>query len=583
MSGIGGRAGCGGRRPAVLIGAALALLVLAIYLPVAGHDFVDLDDRQYVVDNPPVLGGLTAQGLTWAVRATHAGNWHPLTWISHMLDVRLFGLDAGRHHLTNVAIHLASTLLLFLVLASATAAPVRSGVVAALFAAHPLHVESVAWVSERKDVLCSLFWLLALCAYVRHVRRPRGGLPFAALALFALALATKPMAVTFPFVLLLLDWWPLGRLAWPRGNGGGEAPAPAGRIAALVAEKLPFFLLAAGASAITLAAQREAGAVNVTLSFGARLANALVSYVAYLAKAAWPAHLSVFYPYERHGAAAVAGALALLALVTAVSLAAARRLPALAVGWLWYLGMLVPVIGLVQVGGQAMADRYTYLPLVGVFVALAWAVPVPRPGLRRVLAGAGAALLIGALAATARTQVGRWADTFTLFDHALRNNADNWHVHAALGKALNDRGRTAQAVAELELSLRINPRHAEAHNNLGIALSRQGKSEEALARFREAVRLKPKFVEARGNLASVLAGQGRTDEAREQFLETVRRRPDYARGHYNFGVFLERLGERDEASASFRRALELNPYLTEARRRLEALGAASGTRAGAGR
>jgi len=459
------------RATAIAIALALAALVLAIYAPVRHFDFVQLDDPAYITENPHVLRGLTLDGVRWAFTTGHAANWHPLTWLSHMLDAELFGVAPGPHHLTSVLLHALNTLLLFGALLRMTGAVWRSAVVAALFGVHPLRVESVAWVAERKDVLSALFWLLTLRAYAGFAApaepaAPRRGRRYAlALALFALGLMAKPMLVTLPFTLLLLDWWPLGRLgrtgAWP-----------------LVREKIPFVALAAASSAVTLIVQERGGAVSAVSSepFALRLENAVVSLVAYLRDMLWPAGLTVIYPFpESVPAWQAAGACLVLGGISLAAWRLARSHPYVPVGWLWYLGTLLPVAGLVRVGLQARADRYTYVPLIGIFIAVVWggAELAARAGARfprrPALPAAAPALLaaasILALAAAARHQVGYWKDNVTLWTRAT------------------------------VLTLRVD--EFEAHMSLGAALAAQGRSGEALRHFAEAVRLRPDSAEAR--------------------------------------------------------------------------------------
>ncbi|HSN92229.1 MAG TPA: glycosyltransferase family 39 protein, partial [Anaeromyxobacteraceae bacterium] len=357
-----------------LLGAlALAAGTLLLYAPVAGFEFVHLDDNRYVIDNPRVRGGISWDGVLWAFTTLHASNWHPLTWLSHMLDVELFGVRAGPHHLVNALLHAVDAALLFLALSRMTGARGRSLLVAALFAVHPLHVESVAWVAERKDVLSTLFGLLALLAYARHAERPRAGTYLAVVLAFAASLLSKPMWVTFPFLLLVLDFWPLRRMAGSGPADGGDALArPVLPLRRLLLEKLPLLALSAASSTVTVVAQGRGGSLaGLELPVPVRLANAAVSYVGYVRMTLWPADLAVFYPFREVGAWEAIGAAALLAAATALAIRRARAFPELAVGWLWFAGTLVPVVGVVQVGSQALADRYAYLPSAGLFLAAA--------------------------------------------------------------------------------------------------------------------------------------------------------------------------------------------------------------------
>ncbi len=534
--------------PQHLIAVALAVLVLGVYWQVGGHAFVVMDDGEYVFQNPVVARGLTLDGISWALTTFHFSNWHPLTWLSHMTDVSLFGLDAGWHHRVNLLFHLLNTELLFLVLWRMTGGMWQSAFVAALFGVHPLHVESVAWVSERKDVLSTLFWILTMGAYLRYVRRPGAGRYVPVAASLALGLMCKPMLVTLPFVLLLLDWWPLGRLA------PADAPhVPPWRVsvpvlARLAREKIPLFVLSAAACAATYLAQQKGGAVTSVELYppGLRLANATVSYVTYLRKLVWPSSLSVFYP---HPAALppweVWGSAALLLAVTAAAAWQRRRRPYLAVGWLWYAGTLVPVIGLVQVGAQASADRYTYVPLIGIFLAVAWGVPPALSGLRlrRVLSGALAAVSLTALSTAAWVQAGHWRDSVTLFSRAEAVTEGNWLALNNLGAAYQMLGQHHRAVACSKEAVRIKPDYALAWTTLGLAYENLGQLPEAVASSREAVRIKPDFALAWNNLGVAYAKLGELRQAVACFQEAVRIKPDFTLARNNLGLACARLGE----------------------------------------
>jgi tetratricopeptide (TPR) repeat protein len=536
----------------------IVLSVALVYAPVRHHAFVNFDDTQYVAENAHVSAGLTRNAVEWAFTTTHAGNWHPLTWLSHMLDVQLFGLDAGAHHVMNVFLHAANALLLFWLWLRMSGALGRSAFVAAVFAVHPLHVESVAWIAERKDVLSACFGLLCLLAYDGYRRTATPARYAWVVVTFALALLSKPMLVTLPALLLLLDWWPLGRTA--------AVPLPR-----LLLEKAPLFALSAASSAITLSAQSGGGAVKAleALPLGRRAANALVAYAGYVRRTLWPEGLAVLYPYPSTIETwKLVGALALLGLVTWLALRGRTRRPYLAVGWLWYLGMLVPVIGLVQVGSQPMADRYMYLPMVGLLVMLAWGVAelVMAPPARRWLPMA-AALSVIACAVIARRQVGHWRDSIALWEHALAVTRDNPRAHANLAHALSKQGRLDEALPHYGEAVRLKPDFAEAHNNLGYALAGQGRHADAIGHYREAVRLIPDYHEAQNNLGVALAEQGEP-EAIVHFKEALRIRPDVAEVHNNLGVARARQKDLDQAIQAFTEALRLRPDYAEARRNL---------------
>jgi hypothetical protein len=496
------------KQRAMLICLLLALITLALYWPATHFDFTNYDDPDYIIYNPPIQHGITGAGLVWAIKSSHASNWHPLTWVSHMADCALYGLNPGGHHLTNLLFHTANVVLLFLVLCQWTGAPWRSALVAALFAWHPLHVESVAWVSERKDVLSAFFWLLTLAAYGRYAK---GRKVFYCLALFffALGLLSKPMVVTLPFVLLLLDFWPLKRMAAP----------------GLFLEKIPFFALAALDCAATLWAQRGANSVVSfgILPFSARIANALVSCVLYLWKMLRPVDLALPYPYSHIWTFwPAAGAGSLLLLISAGAILRARRQPYLIVGWLWFLGTLTPVIGLAQVGIQPMADRYSYLPLIGIFIMAAWAIPEawarwPRPGL---VLGAVVAGALGFLLAGAETQLQYWRNSVALFSHTVAVTPNNILAEYNLAEALARQGDEAQAVVHYQRALAIEPNRVEAHYNsqtqahynLGLIFRAHKQWAEAEAQFRACLRDDPSLARAHSNLDAVL-GEMYNDKA----------------------------------------------------------------------
>jgi Flp pilus assembly protein TadD len=548
----------------------LCVGTLAVYAQVRHHGFVDYDDPDYVFANPVVMKGLSAQGVAWAFTTGHAGNWHPLTWLSHMIDVELYGREPGAHHVTSLLLHVLDTLLLFWALMRLTGAEWRSAFVAAAFALHPLHVESVAWVSERKDVLSTLFWMLALLAYERYARSPA----WPRLALvgvwLALGLMCKPMLVSLPVVLLLLDHWPLGR--------GGDRQV----WSRLVREKLPLFALAAASSIVTFFVQRAAGAVSSleTFSLPVRVGNAIRSCIAYLASTVWPSGLRCFYVYDPGAVWSPTTLLALLALVGAtVGALRARHHPYLRTGWLWYLVTVVPVIGLIQVGVQSRADRYTYVPLVGVFLAIAWLVPdlAARLRLHRLAVPAAALASLLALACASRAQVEVWADSVHLYGHALRVDPDNWLAHGNLGFVLHQQGDLDAAERHYVEALRLHPEFAQAHNNYATLLaSNRGKLDDALLHHREAVRLRdePTFVDnlvhTLSRKARSLVAAGRMAEAKDCYAEIVQHRPASAEAHANLGLTLSQLGELDAAEAQLVTAARLRPDSAEVQNNLGA-------------
>jgi hypothetical protein len=553
-----------------MVVAVLAAAVLAVYLPVVRYGFVGFDDNRYITDNPLVRGGLSPGGVVRAFTTAEPDNWHPLTWLSHMADVEMFGLRPGAYHAVSLLIHLLAAVFLLVLLRAMTGALWLSALAAALFALHPLHVESVVWLSERKDVLAGLFWMLSTLAWIRHLRRPGPARYLEAAGLFALGLMSKAMLVTLPCVWILLDFWPLGR--WRPGRPPGTRS-----IASLAAEKAPFFVLAAATAVVTWLVQSRSGAV-ITLAaypFGRRLVNALPAYATYLEKTLWPVNLAFFYPTPpgEGWTSRVAVAALLLVVITAGAFLARRRAPWLAVGWLWYLGTLVPVIGLVQVGGQGMADRYTYLPLIGVFIMVAWGWKALTDGLPgpRIVPGLIAAAMVVLLAAQARVQVGYWRDNRTLFGHALAVTRDNWMAHLNLGKVLGDEGDTPGAIAHFAEAARLNPSFGKAWINLGVALRREGRFLEAADSFRAFVELAPGSVDGLLTLSVTLLEGGAPDRALFPATEAVALAPGRPDAHRLRGEILEALSRPAEAVVEYREAVRLDPGDDPARARLDAL------------
>jgi len=586
----------------------LIFVTLVVFHRLPTHDFINLDDNLLVYENPQVLAGLTKQGVIWAFTQYHAEYWHPVTWLSHMLDCQLFDLRPGLHHLTSLLFHLANCVLLLLILKKMTGALWRSAFVAALFAIHPLHVESVAWVAERKDVLSAFFWFLTIWAYAGYAEQPRLRRYLLVLLFFALGLMAKPMVVTLPFVLLLLDYWPLGRMQLQNVRTVSDLDIPRSSLFRLVWEKIPLFVLTAVTIISTVVVQEKVGALKSLEAFPltTRIANALVSYISYVAKMIWPHNLAVYYPHPGTIPVwQVAGAGLLLIFVSVLVIKATKNRPYLAVGWLWYLGTLVPVIGLVQVGSQAMADRYTYLSFVGLFIMIAWGVPSILAGWRHrrnAFAVASVILLLGCVVGT-WLQVGHWQNSITLFQHTVKVTSDNHFAHNNLGVALARGGRLDEATYHYSQALRIKPDRAEVHNNLGNALAaqknvdravahyyqaleidpnnaraynnlgnllaNQGKTEEAINHYNEALRLEPDYVGAHYNLGTVLAEQGRTEEAINHITEALRLMPYWAGAHNNLGVLLERRGRLDDAIRHYSEALRLDPDYAKARTNLE--------------
>lgn len=533
-------------------------MVFLAFLPALRNDFVNYDDDTYVVGNVHVLTGLTLRNISWAFGSVGAAsNWHPITWLTHMADGQVFGVRSWGHHFTNVLLHATNAALLFVFLVTATRSVWRSFGAAALFGLHPLRVESVAWVAERKDLLSGLFFLLALWSYANwigpqglaqareHAAGPQSEETGSSrkkwygftLIFFVLGLMSKPMVVTFPFVLLLLDYWPFQRLH-------------ADRFAALFIEKIPFFAFAGAACVMTYVAQSLGGAMSLHLPFASRAANAVISYIRYLAKLLWPAHLSVFYPFpESWPTWMVLWSLVAIVLGSGLVLVFARSHRYLLVGWFWFLGTLVPVLGLVQVGEQSMADRYSYIPSIGFFVILCWGISELLPAWLRqpkpMIMITGAIMVLCAIV-TVR-QIGFWKNSETLFRHALSLDPRNWMAHNNLGAALARAGDPASSIFHYSAAVQFRPQNGQLHNNLGVALDRAGRHDEAKEQYREATRLAPRFAGAHNNLGVALFREGRLDDAIQEFNAAISADPDYPDARINLGAALERAGRLAEA------------------------------------
>jgi len=546
------------RTKSLALGAALAAATVLAYARVAGNGFTTFDDPEYVTQNAHVAQGLTWSGLAWAFTGVKSSNWHPVTWISHMIDGQLFGLSAGGHHLVGLAIHVATSLLLLRLLHRTTGALFPSAFVAAVFALHPLHVESVAWAAERKDVLCAFFWMLSLLAYIRWIEQPNARRYAVVLLCFVLGLLSKPMIVTLPITMLLLDVWPLRRIERTSA-------------ASLVREKTPFFALSLASSVATYVLQRSTGAMELGTStpFPVRLGNAIVSCVAYLGKAIWPARLLAYYPFPQspHPLGLVAAAALLLGSVTALAIASVRSRPWIATGWFWYLATLAPVIGFVQVGGQAMADRYTYVPLIGISIAVAWSfreLASRMPRARPAIAGAFV-LCAGAWSALTWRQVGFWKDDASLYLIASAKVKDD----ALLGRMLLEQGRPWEAIEELRRAVDVAPDRAATHVELGRALEAVGHRVDAAEEYRIAIRKDPGLAEAHLDLAEVLAADGKLDAAIGQYEIAVGLVPKSADAHFALAIALLARERTDEGIAELERTLALAPGDARAQRALQ--------------
>ena len=538
-----------------LVCAVLAAATFAVYVQVHDFDFVNYDDTTlYIAKNPRTPSGLNWDNVAWAFTTGHASNWHPLTWLSHMVDVQLFGMKAGAHHMVSVLFHVANTLLLFLLMRRMAArwdpgrAFWQSAFAAAVFALHPLHVESAAWIAERKDVLSTFFWLLAMAGYLHYTKRP-GLARYLLVAIpFALGLMAKPMVVTLPAVLLLLDYWPLRR-----------------QRATAVLEKLPLFVLALASSAVTVYAQQAGKAIAALdqLPVSLRVENALVSYVRYIMMTFWPTGLAPFYPHPGPGLPLWQAAVSALVLVglTVIAVAWIRSLPYVAVGWFWFLGTLLPVIGIIQVGQQALADRYMYIPLIGLSIAVAWGAAdlirkwrVPTPA---AAATSGAVLL--ALAACTALQTGHWRNSIALFEHALEVTSGNFLAHKNLGVALATEGRYKEASVQYAKAILIRSNDPDLYYNLANALDELGDTERAIVEYGKAVKIDPRHAQSHYNLGNALAGQQDFAGAAGAYRTVLEIEPDHLGATINLGNALAMLGRFEEAAGIFRKTIEMDP------------------------
>lgn len=593
------------RRSLLIVSLFLAIIILFVYGQVRDFDFINFDDGWYVTENPYVRSGITKESLGWSFSFENKDKsyWHPLSWISHMLDVELFGIDSGRHHLTNVFFHILNTLFLFIILKRMTGEFWRSALVATLFAVHPINVESVAWVAERKTVLSTFFWMLTLLSYVFYTEKSSLTRYLVVIFFFILGLLAKPMLVTLPFVLLLLDFWPIGRI-------GFQQPGLEGRshVVGLLLEKIPFLLLSG--LCIYLASASVQGARNVitldAVPVKLRLANALLSYVVYIKKIIWPQNLAVYYPYPATLPLwQILSATVFLIGVSTLAIRSTIKHPSWTVGWFWYLGTLVPVAGLMQVGlWPAMADRWAYVPLIGLLLVIVWGIPdfqnlewQRKNGMFFVLVACCIALSI-----TAHIQVGKWANSIALFSHAVHVTDDNAVAHNNLANALADKGRFNDAAKHISAALRIKPNDAGAYNNMGTTLMNIGNYEEAIPYFYKAFQINPRYADAHYNLAIALKAQGKISDGINQYRMALRLDPDNIKVlnnlanaliekglvreglHYyqaalsidpkdpeilnNYGVALIQAGKIREAAKYFKMAFSLDPEYTIAKNNL---------------
>ena len=509
----------------------LVVVTFAIYVQVGNHQFLNFDDNLYVTDNPHVSSGISGKNIAWAFSSVDAANWHPVTWLSHMIDAQLYGMNPRGHHLSNVIIHAASSLLLLLFLFRLTGSLWRSSFVAALFALHPLHVESVAWVAERKDVLSGFFWFLTLLLYFEFVTKRKPVLYLLTLLSFMFGLMSKPMLVTLPIVMLLLDFWPLDRY---KSEEQGVRQL-SGRASSLILEKIPFFVCSLLSGLITIYAQHTGGAVTATPIY-LRIENALIAYVTYVFKTLWPHDLAVYYPMPlSFPLLQVIGSLLVLLFLSVTVIRVGRRYSYLTVGWFWFLITLLPVIGLIHVGGQSIADRYMYIPVIGLFIMVAWGMPDLARGVpyrEKVLAIIAGAFIVASAAVTWH-QIGYWRDSISLYRHTLQVTSGNAFIHHNLGVALAEKGGLDEAIREYREALFIKPNYADAHNNLGIALARKGFLDAAIFEFQETIRIQPDYVDAHNNLGITFARKGDWDGAIRAYQAALRVNPGFMKARDN--------------------------------------------------
>ncbi len=514
----------------------LAAITLAVFWQVNQYDFINLDDNLYVTENRHIQSGITLDGFCWAYSTKHAGFWLPLVWLSFMLDYELYGLHAGGYHLTNRILHILSVLLLFWLFNRMSGAIWRSAFIASLFALHPLHLESVVWITERKDVLSAFFWMLTLCLYVYYTEKPAIKRYLLVLFSFVCALMSKPIVVTLPFVLFLLDYWPLDR--WmikevPTNRNNSTVM--------LIGEKIPFIVLTVISSIVTIGAQNTVGAIVSVerFPFSVRIANAMISYVAYLRKFFWPVDLAVFYPYELSlplGEILISGLI--LVLITAAVLYYIKKMPFLFVGWFWYLGTLIPVIGLIQASSQAMADRHIYLPSIGIAIMLAWGIPYffKQDDISKKILFPAAIAVISLIAVLTWQQCGYWKNSITLFKHALHVTKDNYLVHNNLGLTLFIEGKTEEAIYHYNEAIRIKTNYDDAYFNRGIANFKLRQYQLAIEDYNHAIRLQPNFDNAYNNRGAAYGMLGQNSRAIEDFNKAIKLNQDFADAYKNRGI-----------------------------------------------
>ena len=555
----------GSWRSVTMICIALIVVTVSVYWQVGTHEFLNYDDADYVTQNYHVAEGITGSNVIWAFTSVHAANWHPITWLSHMLDAQIYGMNPRGHHLSNVLIHAVSAALVFLLLFQLTNSFWPSSFAAVLFAIHPLHVESVAWVAERKDVLGAFFWFLTLIAYAAYVANRKRPLYFLALFLFMLGLMSKPMLVTLPVIMLLLDFWPLKRLfTYEGGTEGFDGDLGKSSLIPILKEKIPFFVCSLFSAIVTIYAQREGGAVNslADTSLWLRIENSITAYVKYILMTLWPKDLAVIYPFPLQIQLwQVICSLLVLLLISAAAMRYGKRHPYLPVGWLWFLITLLPVIGLVKVGEQSLADRYTYIPHIGLFIMAAWGISDLAKGLplRRIILTVTAGMVIIALTVLTWIQLGYWKDNISLFQHAIQVTTGNYVAHYSLGLALVNKGDVDAGIREYKEALAIYPDDFEVHDGLGVVFAKQGDLDGAIKEFQTAIAINPKGFEAHNNLGLALIKKGEMNQAIKEYQKSIEINPNYFNSHYNLSLALNDAGDLDAAVRECRNALAMKP------------------------
>lgn len=552
----------------LLINFILILSILAFYWQVKDFDFISYDDELYVTENSQVQAGISVEGTIWAFTTFHAGNWHPLTWLSHMLDCELYGLNPMGHHWTNLLFHIANTILLFFMFQKMTGSIWRSTFVAALFALHPLHVESVAWVAERKDVLSTFFWMLTIIVYYRYVKRPSLFAYLPVILFLSLGLMAKPTLVTLPFVLLLLDFWPLERLKYYSHHQSSNFQALT--LSRFIWEKIPLFVPVAASSALTFIAQQKIGAVYSfeALSIKTRIANACVSYAHYIIKAIWSQQLAIFYPHPFGMLSSwnIFGSVLLIAGLSFLAIRMLNQYKYVVVGWFWYLGTLVPVIGLLQVGAQGMADRYTYIPLIGLFIIAAWGMPdlLKKWHSNKIILAVFAIILISVFSTRTCFQIKHWKNSVAVFENAIKVTNYNWLAYNNLGLALMRDDKAEKAVFYYKKALQIKPDYLTALDNLGIALFKLGKYEEALSYYLEALKINPQNAGIHNHIANVLTALGKLEKAVQHYKKALLIDPKLAITHNNFAIALVAQGNLEKAIFHYESAIKKDPEYVDA-------------------